>query len=106
MSYKRIIEEIQDMEYTLENLKESLTEIKSLCDMAEDVKKQKEEIESIKKLNKHLMEENREKNFRIMVLLKSIEKIGVRAEIGKVRAEVEREIKEAESLLFLCLNTN
>ena len=96
MSYKRIIEEIQDMEYTLENLKESLTEIKSSCDMAEDVKKQKEEIESIKKLNKHLMEENREKNIRIMVLLKSIEKIGVREEIGKVRAEVEREIKEAE----------
>ena len=96
MSYKRIIEDVQDMEDTLENLKESLTEIKSLCDMAEEVKKQKEEIETIKKLNKYLMEKNRENNFRIMVLLKSIEKIGVREEIGKVRAEVEREIKEAE----------
>ena len=96
MSYKKIIEDVQDMEYTLENLKESLTEIKSLCDMAEEVKRQQEEIKSIKELNKHLMEENKELRFRVMVLLKSIEKIGVREEIGKVRAEVEREIREAE----------
>ena len=96
MSYKRIIEDVQAMEDTLENLKESLTEIKSLCDMAEEVKKQKEEIESIKEINKYLRKKEEENNFRIMVLLKSIEKIGVREEIEKVRAEVEREIKEAE----------